>query len=99
MSTDSACGAGTGEAAKEESPWQGAFRELVRGFFVLRDLFSYALPGAAFLGISLWSRQPGSSQLIAEIKGSPAWAVMLLGLLRVIRQAIYCSPHSTCCQT
>jgi hypothetical protein len=66
--------------AKEESPWQGAFRELVRGFFVLRDLFSYALPGAAFLGIGLWSRQPGPSQLIAEIKGSPAWTVMLLGL-------------------
>jgi hypothetical protein len=79
MTTDSASEAGTDDAAKE-TPWQGAFRELVRGFFVLRDLFSYALPGAAFLAIGLWSRQPGPSQLITKIEGSPAWAVMLLGL-------------------
>jgi len=79
MTTDSASEAGTEDAAKE-TPWQGAFRELVRGFFVLRDLFSYALPGAAFLVIGLWSRQPGTSQLITVIQGSPAWAVVLLGL-------------------
>ncbi len=79
MTTDPASEAGTDDAPKE-TPWQGAFRELVRGFFVLRDLFSYALPGAAFLGIGLWSRQPGPSQLITAIERSPGWAVILVGL-------------------
>ena len=79
MTMDSASEAGAEDEA-EETPWQGAFRELVRGFFVLRDLFSYALPGAAFLGIGLWSRQPGPSQLTTGVERSPAWAVILLGL-------------------
>jgi hypothetical protein len=68
------------EHSAERSPWQGAFRELVQGFLVLRDLFSYALPGAAFLVIGLRSTLPGVRQLVAELKGTPAWAVMLLGL-------------------
>jgi len=79
MAMSSASEAGT-EGAAKESPWQGAFRDLMRGFFVLRDLFSYALPGATFLGIGLWSRQSGPSQLITEVKEGPAWSVMLLGL-------------------
>jgi hypothetical protein len=68
------------EHPTEASHWQSAFRELVHGFLVLRDLFSYSLPGAAFLAIGLRSTLPGVKQLVAEIKGTPAWAVMLLGL-------------------
>jgi hypothetical protein len=66
--------------AAAESPWEGGVRELVRGFLALRDLFSYALPGAVFVAIGLWSRAPEASQLITEIRRTPAWAVMLLGL-------------------
>jgi hypothetical protein len=45
MSMESPAEAPT-ESTARESPWQGGVRELVRGFLVLRDLFSYALPGA-----------------------------------------------------
>jgi hypothetical protein len=73
------------EAARDgparESAWEGGFRELVRGFLVLRDLFSYTLPGAAFLAIGLSSRSLAANRLLSEIRGGPAWAVILLGFL------------------
>jgi hypothetical protein len=63
--------------------WPGFLSELTKNFLILRDIFGYALPGAVFLAIGLFSRRFSlrDVQYFFEPYQLPVWLGLTLGLV------------------
>ncbi len=76
------------EESESGGGWAGVVNELIKTFLIIRDVFGYALPGAAFLGIGLFSDKIQASAIASRV-GSfpvPVWlgAIILLGVCYLV---------------
>jgi hypothetical protein len=69
-------------SGESSASWADVVKELMDSFLLLRDIFGYALPGAAFLAIGVLSGRLQLAELQNLLGGykPPAWAVTGVGI-------------------